>query len=162
MYSFYALAYGAQKSQNWAKQSPILLSSSVSGVASGDGAYVLDSYTGQYSKISNQDVTSKVHASALAPVEVGIPTYTFIGTLGATASGACQTYPPILGSSGNTFVFPNPLDPNLGSYFTGARYMVEVAYNNSTTDRGLIAVKDMDNSTAIAYYSFTVAMVRPC
>jgi hypothetical protein len=40
--------------------------------------------------------------------------------------------------------------------------MVEVAYNDSTVDRGLIAVADLYNTTSIAYYSFTVAMVRAC
>jgi hypothetical protein len=95
----------------------------------------------------------------MPPVAVGIPTYTFIGTLGADAS-ACQTYPPIVASSGNTFIFPYPL--NLGSYFINAKYMVEVAYNDAPVDRGLIAAADLHNTTSIAYYSFTVAMVRAC
>jgi hypothetical protein len=135
------------------------LSGSVSSVVDGDGAYIFDSYTGKYSKIANKDIKAKVSGSALAPVEVGVPTYTFIGTLGATVSGACQTYPPIVGSSGNTFAFPDPLDPNLGADFDGAKYMVEVGYNDSTTEKGLIAVKDLDSTSNIAYYSFTVAIV---
>ena len=151
-------AYHAQKSQNWGSQSPILLSGNVSGVKDGDGAYRFDSFSGEYVKIANQDISSNVHSSALPPVEVGVPTYTFIGTLGADVS-ACQTYPPIVGSSGNTFIFPDPLNPYLGPYFEGARYVFEVAYNDSTIDRSLIAVADLSNSTSTAYYSFTVAMV---
>ena len=154
-----ATAYGAQESQNWGSQSPILLSGSVSGVSDGDGAYLYDSYSGKYKKIANADISTKVDASALPPVEVGIPTYTFIGTLGADVS-ACQTYPPIVASSGNTFTFPDPLNATLGSYFINAKYMVEVTYNDSTVDRGLIAVADLYNTISIAYYSFTVAMVR--
>jgi len=154
-----ATAYGAQVSQNWGSQTPILLSSDVSGVSDGDGAYLFDPYSGKYKKIASTEISSKVDASALPPVQVGVPTYTFIGTLGADSS-TCQTYPPIIASSGNTFTFPHPLNSTLGSYFNNARYMVEVAYNDSTVDRALIAVVDLYNSTSIAYYSFTVAMVR--
>lgn len=152
-------AYGAQKSQKWGSQSPILLSANVSGVGTGDGAYLFDAFSGKYKKIANVDIGTKVHASALPPVQVGVPTYTFIGTLGADAS-ACQTYPPIIASSGNTFIFPDPFSKDLGSYFKNAQYMVEIAYDDSSIDRGLIAVSDLYNSSSIAYYSFTVAMVR--
>jgi len=150
-------AYGAQVSQSWGSQSPILLSGDVSGLSDGDGAYLFDAYSGKYKKIANSEISAKVDASALPPVQVGVPTYTFIGTLGADAS-TCQTYPPIVASSGNTFTFPDPLNTSLGFYFNKARYMIEVAYNDSTIDRGLIAVADLLNTTSIAYYSFTVAM----
>jgi len=150
-------AYHAQKSQNWAKASPVLLSSKTSGVPS-DGAYLFNEATRNYDKVTDAQVVSLVDSYAMPPVKVGVPVLTFIGTLGKLLE-TCQIYPPVRSSAGNTFRFPDPFDLTLvASLFSGARYYVEVTYATGTKMKGLVAVPDLSSSTATRFFSFNIAI----
>ena len=150
-------AYHAKKSQNWAKSSPVLLSAQTAGVPS-DGAYLFNEATHNYDKINDNHVNSVIGSGAMPPIQVGVPVLTMIGTLGQRDE-TCQTYPELRASAGNTFQFPSPLDGSLtSSIYNGASYMVEVTFQNGSSRQGLIAVPNLGSSTALRFFSFTIAI----
>jgi len=153
-------AYQAQKSLNWATASPILLSSKISDVTDGDGAYIFNTSNHKYEKVSDFNIGSAVDSTAMPPLEVGIPVVTLIGTLGADLQ-ACQTYSALRAAKGNTFVLPHPFDSTLSSnHFTDAAYFVRVNYEDGSIEDGLIGVQDLGSSKDIGYYAFTIAMSK--
>ena len=100
-------AYHALKSQNWAKNSHILISGGNSAGATTDGAYKYSADTLQYEKVEDENIGSAIDQKMMPPVAVNVPIITLIGTLGDNSS-ACQIYEPFMSSSGNVFQLPDP------------------------------------------------------
>ena len=73
--------YQAKKSQNWASQTPILLSSSSSDVPT-DGAYKFNPLTHQYLPLEGTLLTDAVGEVAMQPDQVGVPIITLMSTIG--------------------------------------------------------------------------------
>jgi hypothetical protein len=151
------IPYQAMKAQEWAANTPILLSSSTSDVPA-DGAYKFNPTTHKYSLLEGSLLAEAVGIAAMPPDEVGIPVITLIGTIGKDKR-VCQTYPELRSRSGNTFLFPDPFSPSLPPAFTGASYYAEVRFDDGTTMMGLIAAKN-DNENSLNFFSFNVALHR--
>ena len=150
--------YQAKKAQEWAANSPILLSSSTSNVPT-DGAYKFDPSTHQYSLLEGSLLADAVGKAAMQSDEVGIPVITIIGTIGGK-NNVCQTYPTLRSPSGNTFQFPDPFSPDLPRAFTGAAYYAEVRFVDGTAIMGLIAVMGDVDVKSLNFFSFNVALHR--
>ena len=124
------------------------------------GAYAWDEATHQYEgPMSAAAIQSSWPGQA--PVEVGVPTLTLLGTL-ASNSEACQTYPPTFTSAGNTFVSPNPfLSENLPSAYDNAAHYIKVTFEDGSIELALIAVGHFVSSdTSLTFYAINVALSR--
>ena len=84
-------------------------------------------------------------------LEVDVPTVTLIGTLGGRHEDTRQTYPPVYSPSGNVFAFPDPEDDRLDSTFNGARWFLDIAYDDGSHERALIAVGDVSEDDLRVY-----------
>jgi hypothetical protein len=94
------------------------------------------------------------------PIAVDKPTVTFIGTLG-NIDDACQTYPPLFSTSGNSFELPDPTAETLHESYLGAHWFVEVSYENNEVERGLInrgLIPQTD--TGLSLYSLNVELEK--
>ncbi len=150
--------YQAMKAQEWAANTPILLSSTTSDVPT-DGAYKFDPTTHRYSILEGSLLAETVGEAAMPPDEVGIHVITLIGTIGKERL-VCQIYPELRSRLGNTFLFPDPFSSRLPQAFNGAAYYVEVRFFDGTSMFGLIAAKNDLDEKSLNFFSFNVAMHR--
>ena len=150
-------AYHALKSQNWAKNSHILISGGNSAGANSDGPYKYSADTLQYEKVEDANIGSAIDQKMMPPVAVNVPIITLIGTLGNN-SDACQIYKPFMSSSGNVFQLPDPFVAGHSSVYNGGKYFVEVTFDSLPTKRGIIAVSDLTGSTELRYFSLNLAI----
>lgn len=148
--------YQAQKSQEWAANTPILLSASSSSVPV-DGAYKFNRSAHRYLPLKGSLLTDAVGEGAMQPDRVGIPVITLIGTIGKD-NEACQIYPALRSRLGNTFHFPDPFSPDLPSTFLGAAHYIEVKFIDGTIVRGLIAVEKDLSEKSLKFFSFNLGL----
>lgn len=136
--------YHARKSQAWMQNSATLRE--VDGEA---GAYLWNTETHSYDP-------TEVAAAYQAPVAIGVPVVTLVGTLG-NLDEVCQTYPPYFAASGNVFSLPAPDTGDLHEDFTGSRWFLSLHHADGSIRHALIARGSMTDSTAVAMYSLNVA-----
>jgi len=141
-------AYHAQKMQAWEQNSPTI--THVDGVP---GVYRWDADIDAYALEEPAEGNQR-------PVKVGGPVITLIGTLG-NIDEVCQTYPPIFIPSGNAFELPDPLDPDLPGLFNGARWFLEITYEDASSERALIKVGAIpETDTGLYLYSVNLDATR--
>ncbi len=133
-------AYHARRIQDWVAATPtISMIDGLPGIAS------WDEETHAYSPAAPPDGFEH-------PVAVDTPVVTLIGAL-AVDDEACRIYPPLTAPSGNVFTFPDPLSIGLPEVFDGAAYFLEIAYEDATTERAVIARQTIDDD---ALYLFSL------
>lgn len=148
--------YQAQKSQEWAINTPMLLSASSSAVPA-DGAYKFNRSARKYLHLKGSLLSDAVGEDAMPPDKVGVPVITLIGTIGKDVK-VCQIYPEIRSRLGNTFLFPDPFSPGLPLAFSGAAHYIEVSFVDGTIVRGLIAAEKNLSDEALLFFSFNLAL----
>jgi hypothetical protein len=141
-------AFHARKGQRFMRYRPTLRR--VDGVP---GAYLWNDETHLYDPY-------EVPARHQPVVAVEVPVMLVTGTLG-NAAEACQTYPPIHAASGNVFALPDPTADDLDESFDGARYFLEVDFDEAPTRRALIAVGEITDTTMYRYSVNLAADDRP-
>ncbi len=140
-------AYHTAKAQRWMNTTPTLMSKD--GV---DGVYKWDAASRGY-------VATEPAADALKPAKVRVPVATLIGTLAAaTSPDARQIYPAMLAQSGNTFMMPDPFQPDLPARYQGARYFLEIAYANGRREYTLIPQAEITDPNLLVHFSMNVAL----
>ncbi len=148
--------YQAQKSQEWAANTPLLLSALSSAVPS-DGAYKFNRSAHRYLPLKGSLLTDAVGDDAMQPDRVGVPVVTLMGTIGQEIE-VCQTYPPLRSRLGNTFQLPDPFAPDLPPSFFGAAHYIEVRFIDGTFARGLIAVEKDLSAKSLKFFSFNIGL----
>jgi hypothetical protein len=136
--------FHARKSQAWMQRSATIRE--VDGEA---GAFLWNAETKRYDPF-------EVGAAYQAPVAVGVPIITLVGTLG-NLDEVCQTYPPYFAASGNVFSLPAPDAAGLHEDFTGSRWFLSLHHADGSVRHALIARGSMANTTETAMYSLNVA-----
>lgn len=148
--------YQAQKSQEWAMNTPILLSASTSSVPV-DGAYKFNRSAHKYLPLTGSLLTDAVGEDAMQPDRVGIPVITLMGTIGKD-NEVCQIYPALRSRIGNTFQFPDPFSPDLPPAFFGSAHYIEINFIDGTNVRGLIAVEKELSAKSLKFFSFNLGL----
>jgi hypothetical protein len=121
----------AEQIQGWTESSPTI--AVVDGVA---GSWLWNEDNQSYEEY-------EVDSSHQAVTLVDVPVVTLIGTISGFDEDARQIYPPIFSNSGNVFELPDPEDQDLDNEFEGARWFVEVEYDDGDLERALIAVGEV-------------------
>ncbi len=141
-------AYQMLRSQAWLQASPTLMS--IDDVPS---VY-------RWSTDEHDYVAEAPEQANQAPIAVGGPAITLIGTLG-NVDEVCQTYPPVHIPEGNVFALPDPEDLGLPGIYDGAQWFLQIDYADGSSERALIAHGAIDlEDTSLALYSVNLDATR--
>jgi hypothetical protein len=138
--------FHAQKIQNWVHATPTL-----ADPGDAPGVYLWDPAIHDYR-------AQAVDPAYQAPIAVDVPVVTLIGGLG-NAAAPSRTYPPLFAASGNVFELPDPLGAGLDGTYDGARWFLEIGYEDGSVERALIARGEIVDP-ALYLYSMNLAAER--